>query len=128
MQIYVAGGRIDDSGGVFSPDFEVYDLSTGTWSCGPSMPTSRAWCAGTIGPDGRFYVLGGHRAHDPAGGYVRAVEAFDPASGAWGPVHPLRVARASFAAGVCGDDLLAIGGEGNGGPVASIEKLEIQQS
>ena len=123
MQIYVAGGHINDSGGVFSADFEVYHLSTGAWSQGPPMLTARAWCAGTIGPDGRFYVLGGHRANDPAGGYVKAVEAFDPASGAWEPVDPLLVARASFAASACGDDLLAVGGEGFGGPVASIEKL-----
>jgi Protein kinase domain/Kelch motif len=127
-QIYVAGGRINDPGGVFSADFEVYDLSTGAWSQGPPMLTGRAWCAGTIGSDGRFYVLGGHRVTDPAGGYVKTVGAFDPVSGGWQPVDPLLVARALFAASACGDDLLAVGGEGFGGPVASIEKLVLPRT
>jgi N-acetylneuraminic acid mutarotase len=128
IQIYVAGGRISDPGGVFSADFEIYDLSTGAWSQGRPMLTARAWCAGTIGSDSRFYVLGGHRANDPAGGYVKAVEAFDPASGAWESVDPLLVARASFAASACGDNLFAVGGEGFGRPVASIEKLELPRT
>jgi hypothetical protein len=63
-----------------------------------------------------------------AGGYVKAAEAFDPASGAWEPVAPLLVARASFAASACGDGLLAVGGEGFGGPVASIEKLVLPRT
>jgi Protein kinase domain/Kelch motif len=128
MQIYVAGGRINDPGGVFSADFEIHDLTIGAWSRGPPMLTARAWCAGTIGPDHRFYVLGGHRAADPAGGYVKTAEAYDPASGTWEPVDPLLVARASFAASACGDGLLAVGGEGLGGPVASIEKLVLPRS
>jgi hypothetical protein len=126
-QIYVAGGRISDPGGVFSADFEIYDLSTGTWSPGPPMLTARAWCAGTIGSDRRFYVLGGHRANDPGGGYVKTVEACDPASGAWEPVDPLLVARSSFTANACGDYLLAVGGEGLSGTTASIEKLVLPQ-
>jgi hypothetical protein len=125
--VYVAGGRTNDSGGVYTDSLEVLDVFAGIWSDGPALPTSRAWCAGTVAQDGNFYVLGGHREGGSRRGYVKAVEAFDPWIWKWKRVDPLLVARASFASVVSTNSVFAIGGEGDGSLAVSVERLVLQR-
>ena len=125
--VYVAGGQTNDSGGVYTDSLEVLDVFTGTWSDGPALPTSRAWCAGTVAQDGNFYVLGGHRESGSRRGYVKAVEAFDPRTWRWDRVDPLLVARASFASVASANSIFAVGGEGDGSLPVSVERLLLRR-
>ena len=122
--IYVAGGT-SEGGAAYTDSLEVLDVRAGAWSDGPPLPTSRAWCAGTVASDGNFYVLGGHRYAESGGRYVKVVEAFDPRTWDWRRLDPLCVARASFVSVASADSVFAIGGDGIS-PVVSIERLALQ--
>ncbi|GAC1400349.1 MAG: kelch repeat-containing protein [Chloroflexota bacterium] len=134
---------------------EVYDPGTNAWTTLAPMRTPRYDLAATTGRDGRIYVIGGitycepgdlsraslSRRPDsnapapvprpPAGAChgLRTVQAFDPRTGCWANLAPLRTRRAGLVA-VTGADgrIYAIGGDsvysGAGGAGNTVEAYD----
>jgi len=66
-------------GTVLSPVVRIYDVATGQWSASTSpMPTARSYYGTAVGPDGRFYTIGGD-----IGIWTNIVEAYTPGSDSW---------------------------------------------
>ncbi|MEM6784869.1 MAG: kelch repeat-containing protein [Bacteroidota bacterium] len=97
-KLYAAGGRRSShaTGQGFEltiPEVDVYDFATDTWTPLPpsgDLPTERAGTTVAV-LDGRLLVLGGE-----SGSQVPAhaeVEAFDPETGTWTALAPMRVGR-----------------------------------
>jgi hypothetical protein len=70
------------------------------------MLTQRAFCAGCVDADGRFVVCGGEDTTGP----TDSCECFDPATGSWLPLRPMKAARACHTVCRAGVDLLVAGG------------------
>ena len=97
-KIYAAGGRLSSAepGKGFTqttPEVDVYDIASGTWSTLPpsaNIPTPRAGST-TIVYDGKLVVLGGESgSQEPA---HAEVEVFDPATGRWQAWQPMNQGR-----------------------------------
>jgi large repetitive protein len=108
-RIYYAGGL---HGGAAVPWFDVYDPVADTWTQLPDMPTARDhFHAAVLG--GRFYAIGGRDRDINA--TTAANEAYDFGTRAWVTgLTPLPTKRGGFAAGVIGDEIIVLGGEGGG--------------
>lgn len=110
-RIYTVGGTPG------TPDtlatVEAYNVSTRRWTHLTDIPTSREGLAAVAGADGRIYAVGGADASTPSSpspSYAE-VNAYDPGTGRWQTVAPLRTAR-QFLAAVRGVDgrIYAVGG------------------
>jgi len=114
-KLYLAGGYTDivgDWGGTYA--LQIYDLSSGSWSFGPSitateMLTGAGGSAGAV-LDGWLHVTGGCGANDCASN--RHV-AFDPATNRWIDLAPLPAPRI-FHAAAADAGRLYVGGDYNG--------------
>jgi N-acetylneuraminic acid mutarotase len=108
-KLFVAGGR---AGGITSHTdrFDVFDLATGEWTVGPSMPTSRAGAAAAM-LLGRLYVFGGegNRA-DPVTGLFEAVEVYDVMLDRWFSLTPMDPPRHGMGAAETTDRIIVPGG------------------
>jgi len=106
-RLYVAGGR---NGRDFTMTaFEEYDPATRTWAERPAMPTGRSGIAGA-GLGGRLYVFGGEGNRANPQGIFDAVEAYDPAQGAWTRLAPMPTPRHGINAAVLGNRVYLPGG------------------
>jgi N-acetylneuraminic acid mutarotase len=76
-KIYVAGGRPPHG-----HEFAVYDPRTDAWKTLPDLPTQRNHLT-VVAVEGKIYVLGGRFEGSFRSQKTDAVEAFDPATGAW---------------------------------------------
>ena len=107
-KIYVAGGlhvinAVPDYNGLKA--FEVYDLSTETWSVLPDMPTYR-WGLSVVAFEGKIYVFGGRGiSNRPA-----AVDVYDPQDSSWTTVTNIPTPRYQLAACVLDSNIYAIDG------------------
>jgi hypothetical protein len=120
--VYVFGGMLNNMSGVITAQADAYEPATDTWHPLPEMPTSRAWCSAVTAPDGRIWVIGGHR---PAEGTSDGVEIFDPGLATWQPGPTLPRARSSHGS-FCAPtgDIYVVGGDGVGiGPLATVSVL-----
>ena len=101
---------------------EVYDIARDRWSRGPDMPTAREHAGGTV-LDGHLYVLGGRDARTDALGTVTR---FDPESGEWEALPPLRVAAGGLEAVNEDGAVFALGGgDDRGGTVTgAVQRFE----
>ena len=97
-KLYAAGGRRSSAGTgqpfeLTVPEVDVYDFATGRWSTLPAaanLPTPRAGSTTAV-LDGRLLVLGGESGAQEAA--HAEVEAYDPRTGRWSALAPLREGR-----------------------------------
>jgi N-acetylneuraminic acid mutarotase len=133
LAVGAIGGKLYAAGGMTSGRplgkavraLEVYDIATDRWSRGPDMPAAREHVGGTV-LDGRFYVLGGR---DPRSDALGTATRFDPESGEWESLPPLRVAAGGLEAVTDGGAVLALGGgDDRGGTVTgAVQRYEPSQ-
>lgn len=103
-KLYVVGGCTSISA------FDIYDVSTGTWTSGPPMNAPRCAATGQV-VSGKLYVYGGSvfPGAQPA---LSSVEVYDPASNAWTTLNPVPsgIPRWDAASGVIGGRIYVAGG------------------
>ena len=115
-KIYYAGGL---NNSVAVPWFDAYDPAANTWTQLPDMPTARDHFHAAV-VNGKFYAIGGRNVQINAMTTVN--QAFDFAAGKWtSGLAPLPTARGGFGAAALGDEVLIIGGEGNGQTYHAVE-------
>jgi len=125
--VAVYGGKIYYAGGlnnsVAAPWFDVYDPAANTWTQLPDMPTARDHFHAAV-VNGKFYAIGGRNVQIDATTTVNQL--FDFAAGKWtSGLAPLPTARGGFGAAALGDEVLIIGGEGNGQTYRTVEAYNI---
>jgi N-acetylneuraminic acid mutarotase len=104
-KVYVVGGVVE-SQTLRAPTW-AYDPATGEWRTDlPDLPTYREHLA-AVAVDGAILAIGGRSTQS-----VDAVERYDPARNTWTAMAKLPVARGGLAAGVLGDEVHVLGGEG----------------
>ena len=122
-KIYVAGG-LHVINGVANYNglktFEVYDLSTETWSALPDMPTNR-WGLSVVSFDGKIYVFGG-RTLDfrPA-----SVDVYNPQNNTWTSITNIPTPRYQLATCVLNNNIFAIDGWYSSGYGPIYDKVEV---
>ena len=122
-KIYVVGGMhcINGSGDYNGlKTFEVYDLSTETWSTLPDMPTKR-WGLRVVAFNGKIYVFGGRTLeYRPP-----SVDVYDPQTNTWTSVTNLPTPRYQFAPCVLGDNIYTIDGWWSSGSGPIYDTVEV---
>lgn len=108
-RIFVVGGR-EGPIETHVADVAIFDIATETWSEGAPMPTSRAGAAGALGPDGRFYVVGGEGYGAETSGVFPHTEAYDPVADTWERLEPMRTPRHGMGATFLDGALIVPGG------------------
>jgi N-acetylneuraminic acid mutarotase len=111
--MYIAGGF---RGGSVA-DVDRYDVDNDIWESLPPLPEARDHLVGAA-VQGVFFAIGGRN-----GGITKLrdhVDRFDPAQGSWTPGAPMLTARGGAAAGVLGDRIHVVGGEGNVGDPSGV--------
>ncbi len=108
--LYAIGGRdcVFDGCGTALDIVEAYEIKTGKWTTKAPMPTPRMEIQSTVAVDEKIYVFGGYNAE--LGGFLRAAEVYDPVADKWEELEKLPTVRVSAAAGVCGKQVLIVGG------------------
>lgn len=133
-RIFVSGGFADwtDAGGLSGTNFinrlntardttEIYDPSTGLWTAGPTMSSTRGGHTHTLLPDGRILIVGGVNggAQILAGGFqyiyvptfTATCEIFDPTTDTLSAVPVLALGRGFHGASLLPNgDVLITGG------------------
>src|SRR5262249_29958766 len=101
-RIYMSHGE----SGFFGPtqDLWIYNLSSDTWSAGPSASVPRTNPVGAVS-GGKFYVIGGAYFS-----VQNDVEVFDPATSSWSLAPSMPTARAGMGAAVVNGLIHVIGG------------------
>ncbi len=109
------------NGGEAQTWFDVYDPVANTWTQLPDMPRPRDHSQAAV-LNGVLYAISGRDADIDATN--NAVDAFDFASGAWTTLTTtIPTERGGFSAAVVGNEILIIGGEGDGNTYAEVEAL-----
>jgi hypothetical protein len=104
-KVLIAGGW---TFGDYTPEAEIYDPATGTWTKTVKMSRARVLHSAVTLADGRVLVAGGT---DTAGA-VAAAELFDPASGTWSVTGSLATPRELAQLVLLGDgSVLLVGGQ-----------------
>jgi len=131
-KIYVAGGLRDDNTGTghfgtSTKMFDVYDPATDTWTQMPDMPRERDHFQAVI-HNGKLYAVGGREGGD-AGFFnqtIAEVDVFDFATNTWSTLPTtLPTPRAAAGTVLIGDEIIVIGGEGNGQAYDTVEAYNI---
>lgn len=132
-KLYVAGGLQDAAkgtghDGVSVNLFDVYDPASGTWTQLPNMPRARDhFHAAVVG--NRLYAIGGRQGGVPdyLNAVIPQVDVFDLTAGTWSTLAPasnLPTPRAGVGVAVIGQEIVVIGGEGNGKAWNTVEALD----
>lgn len=97
---------------------EVYDTVTNSWTTLAPMPTAREGLLASV-VEGKIYAIGGDTV--PGTSATGIVEAYDPTNNAWTTgLAVMPNPRGIIMGGtICGDTILAIGGENAGGVVVN---------
>jgi Protein kinase domain/Kelch motif len=112
-RVLVEGGF---SPGTYTPEAEVYDPATNTWTVVSPMHDGRGEQSATLLDDGRVLVAGGY-----AGPVLSTAEIFDPSTGHWLRTGSMHVNRTRHAAvRLCHGRVLVVGGW-NGQGISSAE-------
>jgi hypothetical protein len=118
-------GKIAVAGGFPSPDgstdrLDVFDLSSGTWSSGPTLPHTYDH-ASLAELGGRLYLVGGY-----IGGLsnpTSEVWSLGPGEAAWTQEQAMSTPRGALATGAAGGKLVAIGGVDQSATVLSSTEI-----
>ncbi len=108
-KIYVAGGRPPHG-----RDFAVYDPAGDSWAVLADMPSQRNHIAGAA-IAGKIWVAGGRLGPGFRSAASAALEAYDPATGAWTAAAPLPRPRSGINGIAARGCFHVWGGEGGGG-------------
>jgi outer membrane protein assembly factor BamB len=96
--VVLADGRVLVVGGydvAAHASAEVYDSTSGVWTEVAPMHSARVFPAAVLLEDGRVLVAGGYAAAEPGSVGQASAELFDPVTGTWSLVAPMRRARPS---------------------------------
>lgn len=124
----VAGNTIGHNGG-YVPWFDVFDPRTGVWTELPDAPGARDHFHAAVYDDA-LYVAGGRLSGGPGGTFaplVAEVDVYDFGTQTWSTLpaaSDLPTPRAAAAVAVFDDQILVIGGEGNGQAYDTVEALD----
>jgi N-acetylneuraminic acid mutarotase len=116
-RLYAAGGT---AGGEVLDLLEVFDLSEGRWTRGPSMKLAREHIAATVA-SGDVYVFGGRSPN------LRTVERYRPGTSGWQRMPPLLTARSGIAAATVKGKPVVFGGEEAAGTIKPVELFDPEQ-
>ena len=128
--LYVAGGLKDDGSGTGHEGvsvnlFDVYDPVAGTWTSLPNMPRARDhFHAAVVG--NKLYAIAGRQGGDSGffNAVIGPVDVYDFSTGTWSTLPAslnIPTPRAGTGAAVLGDEIIIIGGEGNGNAYNNVE-------
>jgi hypothetical protein len=123
-RVLVTGGFTGDS---FSSSAELYDPSSQTFTVVGPMAVGRAEHTATRLADGRVLVVGGARPFSSAtldDDASPTAELFDPATGEFEAVGPMRTERTQHAAVRVGDRVLIVGGQNMDGSPRTAELFD----
>lgn len=114
-RIYVAGGLRNSAQATLS----AYSIADDTWDTNlPSLPQARDHgCGGVVG--GKLYVIGGR---DSTITNTSALVFEYTPGGAWVQKAAMPTGRGGVACGIAGDQIIVVGGEGNGAVASGVYK------
>lgn len=87
------------------------------------MNLRRDELAACLGPDNKIYVIGGYGGGDNTG--FNSAERYDPETGHWEMIAPMKEARRALSAVALPDGIYAIGGYNGTKYVQTVEKYDI---
>ena len=102
QKVMIIGGREGGSNGTTLPETTIYDVSSGTFSAGPTMNHKRQYQNTTLLPDGKILASGGQKcdgagpSFNCAAGAAQTPEIWSPTSpNVWTPLaeNPMRIPR-----------------------------------
>jgi N-acetylneuraminic acid mutarotase len=117
--IFICGGN---DGHSILKTFESYNLKTKKWTSLPSLKYKRDELATAIGPDQKFYAIGGFGG--PNNTCLSSVERYDPQTGIWEPLANLNVPRRALAAVCLPDGIYAVGGFDGENYLSTVERYD----
>jgi N-acetylneuraminic acid mutarotase len=130
--VLVAGGdgrAVQDAAVSFPDSAEQYDPIANTWRAAGSVTQGRVAHSATLLDDGRVIVMGGHTRSASSVRYLNSAELYDPHANAWRAVAPLATERAEHTATALGSgQLLVVGGQNEGGALASVERFDLKMN
>ncbi|HYP22334.1 MAG TPA: kelch repeat-containing protein [Actinomycetota bacterium] len=123
-KLYVIGGFSQQ--GELATTTLVYDVAAGSWSTEPGMPEPREHHM-LVEHDGLIYVIGGRIGSPDTN--LNDVQRFDPATGEWKELAPMRQPRSGHTCAVTANDLIAcLGGEATGAVFDSAEAYDVKRN
>ena len=117
-KIYVIGGN----DGRVQNRVECLNLNTKLWSKIPKMNMKRDELAACLGPDNKIYAIGGYGGGDNA--CLSSAERFDPSTGKWELIAPMKEARRALTAVALPDGIYAIGGYNGKDYINTVERYD----
>lgn len=114
--IFVIGGN----DGTIQSRVESLNLRNKTWSKVPKMHLKRDELAACLGPDNKIYAIGGYGGGDNA--CLSSAERYDPMTGKWELIAPMKEARRALTAVALPDGIYAIGGYNGKDYINSVER------
>lgn len=116
----LSDGRVLAAGGKEPAPAELYDPAQDRWTLTRDAIGVRLYHQAALRPDGRVTLVGGYDAKRR----LETTDVYDPATDAWRRGPSLNVGRSDFVLVTLEDSkLLAVGGQGNHGPVSAAEVL-----
>jgi N-acetylneuraminic acid mutarotase len=122
----VAGNTIGHNGG-YIPWFDELDPRTGVWTTLSDAPRARDHFHAAVA-DGKLYAVGGRLSGGAGGTFaplIGEVDVYDFATNSWSTApNNLPTPRAAAAVALFDQEILVIGGEGNGQAYQTVEALD----
>ena len=107
-KLYNIGGTYTTALNQCQPRVKIYDVNTGTWSSGTSMPYGRCFHAVTAYQDSIIYSAGGWGY--PGGVTYNDIYLYNAISDSWRPATNMPAPRSSGVLAVCNDTLVYVCG------------------
>lgn len=108
-KIYIFGGYGSPVGTLDAP--EVFDINTRIYETLPEMRDHLRSMAGAVGPDDRFWLVGGYSRISGVNTYSDKVKVYDQTTGDWDAYQELPDKRFGAAAVFADRKLIVVGGE-----------------
>ncbi len=89
---------------------ELYDPASGRWQTTENMPQPRAWFSHVKLPDGRVLAAGGYTGRARQRAYLASAVIYDPTTGRWSRVPPMKDKRGGFAMALLSDARVLVAG------------------
>ncbi|MEM6766512.1 MAG: malectin domain-containing carbohydrate-binding protein [Bacteroidota bacterium] len=122
-KFYIVGGNTDGHDGGYVSWFDVYDPATGEWTQLQDAPHQRDHFHSVI-VDNKLYLSGGRLSGGLGGVFsplVAEIDVYDFETNQWSTVSDLPTPRAGTSSVAFNDEIIVVGGEGNGQAYATTE-------
>ncbi|MEO0469551.1 MAG: malectin domain-containing carbohydrate-binding protein, partial [Bacteroidota bacterium] len=132
-QFYIIGGNTDGHNGGYVSMFDRYDPQTNTWTVLPDAPHARDHFHASV-HDNKLYAVGGRLSGGPGGIFapmIPEVDVYDFNTGSWLTLpigNNLPTPRAAAAVVSFHDQVVVMGGEGNGQAYATVEAYDVNSN